>query len=116
MTTTSATRPSLFVRLRNPRDREAREALCEFCDPLIRKYLRWLAPQAADLDDLTQDVLVKVLQNIGDFQYDPSRSFRGWLKTVTKNAYYTWVRRRSCEQASGDTAVHELLAQQPVQD
>ena len=37
-------------------------------------------------DDVTQEVLVKLLAAIRQFQYDPSRSFRSWLKTVTQHA------------------------------
>jgi len=36
-----------------------------------------------------------LLRKIPEFQYDPSRSFRSWLKTVTINKYRETVRRRS---------------------
>ena len=35
---------------------------------------------------MTQNVLLKLAAKMRDFTYDPSRSFRGWLKTITHHA------------------------------
>ena len=54
-----------------------------------------MGPAAPDADDVAQDVLVKLLTAMRNFQYDPSRSFSGWLKTVTHNALNDfWSDRR----------------------
>jgi RNA polymerase sigma-70 factor (ECF subfamily) len=66
--------------------------------------------QEADSEDVTQDVLLRLSQKLGTFQYDPSRSFRGWLRAVTQNALADFLaaRRRQCS-GSGDDAVLEQL-------
>ncbi len=46
-------------------------------------------------DDVTQEVLLRLAQKLGTFQYDPSRSFRGWLKTVTQNALADFLADRN---------------------
>jgi RNA polymerase sigma factor (sigma-70 family) len=52
---------------------------------------RWGA-QGSDAHDLAQEVMLTLVRQMRDFHYDPSQSFRGWLKTV---AYRTLVRQRS---------------------
>ena len=46
-----------------------------------------------DAEDVTQEVLLKLAKHLGQFQYDPSQSFRGWLRRVTENAITDYVRR-----------------------
>ena len=54
--------------------------------PMIRAWcLKWHL-QPSDADDVVQDVLVKLVAAIRKLQYDPGRSFRPWLKTVTQHA------------------------------
>ena len=71
--------------------------------------LRW-GLQAADTEDVTQEVLLRLARKLGTFQYDRSRSFRGWLRTVTRNALADFLadRKRQCA-GSGDDAVWEQL-------
>ena len=55
-------------------------------EPLIRAWLgrTHIAPQEAD--DLTQDVLAKVVKELGKFKRgEREGSFRCWLRTITVN-------------------------------
>jgi RNA polymerase sigma-70 factor (ECF subfamily) len=47
--------------------------------------------QHADAADVTQAVLLKLAQGMRTFVYDPSRSFRAWLKTLTHHAWQDLV-------------------------
>lgn len=53
---------------------------------LIERWCQRWGLQECDRKDVTQDVLLSLHASLRDFQYDPSRSFRAWLKTVTRNA------------------------------
>lgn len=54
---------------------------------LIKRWcLAWGVP-AEESDDIVQETLLNVFQYIGNFQYDPNRSFRAWLKTIAKNIW-----------------------------
>jgi DNA-directed RNA polymerase specialized sigma24 family protein len=59
---------------------------------------------------VTQDILMKLTQKLRAFAYDPSRSFRGWIKTV---AHHAWRdcddSRRHAQRAMGDSAVQKLM-------
>jgi RNA polymerase sigma-70 factor (ECF subfamily) len=66
---------------------------------------------------VTQSVLVRLLRKLRRFRYDPARSFRGWLRTVTYNVCQDW-RAESAGFAvgSGDTGVYRLLASAAARD
>jgi RNA polymerase sigma-70 factor (ECF subfamily) len=49
--------------------------------------------QDADAADLVQDVFTTLVQELPSFRYDPSKSFRAWLKTVTLNRWRARWRR-----------------------
>jgi RNA polymerase sigma-70 factor (ECF subfamily) len=48
----------------------------------------------ADAEDLVQEVMAILVQRLPEFQYDQSRSFRGWLRTITVNRRRDFFRRR----------------------
>jgi RNA polymerase sigma-70 factor (ECF subfamily) len=66
--------------------------------------------QDADAEDVTQEILLKLAQKLRSFAYDPSRSFRGWLKTVAHHAWRDFVdSRRRAQAGAGDSHVQELI-------
>jgi RNA polymerase sigma factor (sigma-70 family) len=109
-----ATRPSLLVRIRDARDREAWGQFVEVYAPLVYDMARRRGLQDADAADLTQDVLRSVAGAIGRLDYDPRRgTFRSWLFTVTRNALNTFFdAQRRLPRGSGDSAVQDWLANQ----
>jgi RNA polymerase sigma-70 factor (ECF subfamily) len=89
------------------------EAWSAFVDRYGRKIyvwcLRW-GLQEADAQDVTQIVLLKLARRMKEFTYDPTRSFRAWLKTVTHHAWRDFVdSRRSAPLADGGDASRERL-------
>jgi RNA polymerase sigma-70 factor (ECF subfamily) len=64
-------------------------------------------------EDLTQDVLLKLFQQLPHYRHDPSRGqFRGWLKAVVHNAltdFWRRQRRRPEPGPVGGTAFLERL-------
>lgn len=78
--------------------------------PLIYNYARAYPLQPADAEDVTQKVLLKLVSKLRVFHYDPSQSFRGWLKTVTRNVLIDFYAERQREPVSGDDQILEMLA------
>ena len=91
----SDTSVTLFEQLQtDPSDPGAWKLLFERYHPMIRSWcLKW-GVQASDADDIAQDVLLKLLAAFRQYRYDPSRSFRTWLKTVTQHAWTDFARAR----------------------
>jgi len=72
----------------------------------------------ADTQDVCQDVLAKLVTAFKTFSYDPSRRFRGWLRTIVEHALCDYYRDRQNQPArgSGDPRVVEMLSQQKARD
>jgi RNA polymerase sigma factor (sigma-70 family) len=105
------TRVTLLARLRqDPTDEAAWGAFVERYGRHIYRWCRQWKLQDADAEDVTQDILVKLARKLRDFAYDPSRSFRGWLKTLAHHAWRDFVDGpRRAQAAAGDAQVWELL-------
>jgi RNA polymerase sigma-70 factor (ECF subfamily) len=86
---------TLLERLHNnPSDPQAWSLFVERYQPRIRTWCLTWGLQASDADDVAQEVLVKLFAAMSKFQYDPARSFRAWLKTVTKHAWCDFLAAR----------------------
>jgi RNA polymerase sigma-70 factor (ECF subfamily) len=93
-----------------PADQAAWGAFAERYARKIYGWCRHWQLQEADAEDVTQQVLLKLAQKMRSFSYDPSRSFRAWLKTVAHHAWQDWLdSRRRPGAGSGDSRVGELL-------
>ena len=55
--------------------------------PMILKWCREMRLQEADAQDLSQRVLLKLFRRMSEFHYDPTKSFRAYLKTLV---HYAW--------------------------
>jgi RNA polymerase sigma-70 factor (ECF subfamily) len=86
---------SLLERIRdNPDDPEAWRLFVERYQQRIRRWCLAWGLQDSDADDVAQDVLVKLFAALRKFKYDPARSFRAWLKTVTQHAWSDFLAAR----------------------
>jgi RNA polymerase sigma-70 factor (ECF subfamily) len=81
------TNASLLERLRQPSAAEAWERFVRLYTPLLLFWARKLGLQDQDAADLVQDVLVVMVRKLPEFQYQPGRTFRGWMRTVLMNKW-----------------------------
>src|SRR5947209_6819455 len=99
---------SLLERLRLASDPAAWQRLVAVYTPLIRDWLRRHSAPAADVDDLTQEVLRCVVRGLPRFQHDLRRgAFRRWLRTITVNQLRSFWRGQREPRAVAD-AEHAL--------
>jgi len=87
----------LLDELRQPSAADAWERFVRQYAPLLSYWARRCGLQDQDAADLVQDVLIVLLRKLPNFQYQPGRSFRGWLRTVLLNK---WRDRRRVQAAS----------------
>lgn len=97
-----STPASLLERLRKPHEIAAWHRFVEMYSPLLFQWARRLGQQDADAADLVQDVFLLLFQKLPGFQYDPSRSFHAWLKTVFLNLHRERQRVRRPAQMDGE--------------
>src|SRR5262249_35484265 len=102
----SLTSETLLGRLReSPGDQAAWDRFVERYGPKIYGWCRQWRLQEADAEDVTQNVLLCLTRKLRSFAYDPSRSFRGWLRTLTEHACSDFFAERGRrDRGSGDTA------------
>lgn len=107
----SSTSPTLLGRLvLQPIDQLAwQDFVAQYGKMIFGWCLRWHL-QDADAADVTQAVLLKLAQQMQTFVYDPNRSFRGWLKTLTHHAWQDLVTCRR-ELVLSDSGQFEALLQ-----
>jgi RNA polymerase sigma-70 factor (ECF subfamily) len=95
----SATDVSLLLLLRqDPTDQVAWGNFVRRYGRRIYLWCRQWQLQEADAEDVTQNVLLILAEKLREFQYDPTGSFRAWLKTV---AYHAWSKYVTSQQRQG---------------
>lgn len=109
--TSDSTRSTLVHRLtQNPADQVSWAEFVRLYGPAIRSWLTHRGLQEADAQDVAQNVLLRLTAKLPQFKYDPTRSFRGWLKTLTHHAWHDFVTETSYRnRGSGDTSVLDQL-------
>lgn len=74
-------------------EKGAWQRLVELYGPLIDLWCRCGRLQEADAADIRQEVFMVVRRKIGDFRRESANdSFRGWLRTITRNKIADWGR------------------------
>lgn len=78
------------------------------------KVVRWVAeathgqnlPTDKSLDDLTQEVLLQVFRDIGEFKVEPGASFSGWVRMVASRKLNDYWRRARAKKRGGGKLRH----------
>ena len=99
---------------------------CDYPDASIDEILRHLAVRltgyfrklylghAADIHDLVQDTMVRLLQAVE--KYDPSRSPWLWMKGIARNVLREWLKHKRQERSRMRTYADALAAKVPEPD
>jgi RNA polymerase sigma-70 factor (ECF subfamily) len=107
----SRTRISLLHRIcQDPGDQATWNEFVSRYGPKIYGWCRHWRLQEADAQDVTQTVLLQLATKMRRFAYDPARSFRAWLKTLTQHAWSDFVAdRQRAVTATGDSQTMDAL-------
>jgi RNA polymerase sigma-70 factor (ECF subfamily) len=82
----------------------------------IEAWCRHWGLQEADVQDVTQTVLVKLATKMRTFVYQPGGSFRAWLKTLARHAWIGFVSdRRRAGAGETATALEDLPARDDLE-
>ena len=102
-----STRVTLLHRLAAEPQSEANWAeFVALYGPVIGHWCQRWGLQECDAQDVTQTVLVRLTAKLPGFAYDHTKSFRGWLKTLTHHAWHDFITDSSRRtRGSGDSAV-----------
>lgn len=81
----NSTPVSLLQRLRGSSDQDAWQRFVQLYAPLVYHCASRAGLGSEDVNDVVQEVLITLVRRMPGFDYDPTRSFRGWLRVITKN-------------------------------
>jgi RNA polymerase sigma-70 factor (ECF subfamily) len=107
----ASTRPSLLLRVRDPRDAEAWQTFVDVYGRLVYRHCRGQGLRHEDAENVTQEVFAQVSESIRRFDYQPEVGrFRGWLGTVTRNEINRFRKKdaRAVHGSGGTEAEHGL--------
>lgn len=112
------TRDSLLVSIRDAENCAAWEEFVAIYEPTIYRLLRSSGLQDADANDLTQEILIKVNQQVQRWgEVDRHGSFRGWLKSVARNLFVSWQRQKMRQPWNHSTIDPQFLNEDlPLQE
>jgi RNA polymerase sigma-70 factor (ECF subfamily) len=106
---------SLLLRLsQETRDEHAWNEFVHRYQPHIRAWCCERGLQPADAEDVSQNVLEQLLTTMREFRYDPSRSFRAWLRTVTVRACNRFVLKENRAAGRKDPPSLRLIDEAPA--
>jgi RNA polymerase sigma-70 factor (ECF subfamily) len=94
---------SLLECLRHRPDGPSWQRFVDLYQPWLRGQLRRYALQAADVDDLFQEVMTVLMKEVPNFQHNGRKgAFRTWLRGITFNRLREfWRQQRSIPVAGG---------------
>jgi RNA polymerase sigma-70 factor (ECF subfamily) len=108
-----ATSPSLLGRAL-AQEPAAWERLVALYAPLVWHWCRSCGLQQQDQADVFQEVFQAVAGHLNQFQRSAQGTFRGWLRTITRNKVYDLYRRRQHEPVgAGGSDTQRWLNQVP---
>ncbi len=88
------------------------ERLVRLYSPLVYFWCRETGLPSADLNDVFQEVFYRLARNISKFRPTANGTFRGWLRTLTRNQAMDHFRLMHREpEAVGGTAAQHFLEQ-----
>lgn len=78
------------------------------------KMVRWVAeathgqnlPTDKSLEDLTQEVLLQIFRDIGEFKVEPGASFSGWVRMIANRKLNDYWRRTRAKKRGGGKQKH----------
>jgi RNA polymerase sigma-70 factor, ECF subfamily len=115
--TSASTSRSLLAALRGD-EPAAWQRLVSLYAPLVYHWCRKMELADQDAADIFQEVFQSVARRIDTFHKDgPADTFRGWLRTITRNKVRDHLRRESRQpHAAGGTTAQLRLSELPDLD
>ena len=77
-------------------DRQAFQIFYKACYPLVQRYILLFEPSPQILDELTQDVFVRIWEK--RHRLEAVESFKGYLFLVTRNVVFNFIRALKVRQ------------------
>ncbi|VGO15398.1 ECF RNA polymerase sigma factor SigE [Pontiella desulfatans] len=101
------TRQTLIQRIQANHDERSWDEFVRIYRPYIYAIIRNMNVSADDVDDLVQQVCLKVWKNIAGMELTATHRFRSWLSSVTINCTRDYFRKSARDAARVEKAADE---------
>jgi RNA polymerase sigma-70 factor (ECF subfamily) len=105
---------TLLDRLRESNQPEAWERFVRLYTPLLLVWARRQGFQETDAEDVVQEVLVKLVRVLPEYQRGEGQSFRSWLFRLTVNQCRDFRRRKATRALPGAGGLSDVRDDSPV--
>ena len=107
-----STSPTLLRRVCDWHDGPAWHDFHGRYDPLLRRWCREMRIDDATAAELCQRIWIELADRIRSFRYDPTRSFRGWLRLLFESRATDLFRERNrnARLSLDDPGVREMVS------
>src|SRR5262249_6524199 len=78
--------------------------------PMIQRWMRARGLSEQDVQEVTAEVRLKLVKGMPEFECTPGHRFRGWLKTVVRNAVNDLLREWKCRPDTRGAGGSDALA------
>lgn len=114
--TQELTRASLILRLQDAEDMAAWDEFAAIYGPVVFNVATSRGFQAADADNLVQEVLMAVASSVSNWlQRDDRGSFRAWLLRIARNAAVDMITQKATRSLGRDgSEIQKHLANLPA--
>jgi RNA polymerase sigma-70 factor (ECF subfamily) len=103
-----------WLRALQSREASAWQRLTQLYGPLVYAWCRRQGLPASDSADVIQEVFKAVVVKVAEFTPHGPGTFRGWLRTITRNKVLDHFRRQKGHPAAElDSAMQQQLAVEP---
>ena len=89
-----STSPTLLSEVSDWQDHPAWVSFRDRYDPLLRLWCRGYGLDDDSVDEVCQRIWIELADRMRTFQYDPNRTFRGWLRRLCESRVVDFLRQR----------------------
>lgn len=84
---------TLLRRTQRADDHSAWSELFDRYQPLLNRWTRARVGNRADVDEISQRIWCELIDRLPQFQYDPKRSFRAWLRRLHRHRLLDYLKQ-----------------------
>src|SRR4051794_25927290 len=88
------TSPTLLSKVADWANHPAWVRFRDIYDPRLRRWCRGYGLDSDAIDEVCQRIWFELAERMRTFEYDPSRSFRGWLRRLCESRVLNFLRKR----------------------
>ena len=109
------TRQTLLMRVKNQDDEQAWDEFVTYYKTFIKVILKYLNISENDVEDLNQDILLKIWKAFAKMDYDSEKArFRTWMNKVIRNAVIDFHRAKNRRISTLDSKEEVNTADFPI--